>query len=255
MNSGRTRFHPLLLLILPLLFGGCDILRPRKQTSLADFRQVQARYESATRADNLDQGGTEGGGQAAYTEVIGTLTPAFIQGLPEKTQEQPDDRLKPNAWMMRGVSEWRTNALKPAISSAGNGLSAGPQVGSRDHILLLMLPALVTDSEIVGSWQAAGQALTPEAYPKVADDYQTALSKLAQAEAAFGPATGDDTKKMFYLHKKRLLLNWDKVIRTLSTDAEAKKQAKADAGSHLGVPTLFDAVIAVNTELARLSGR
>ncbi len=242
MRSARPRLHPLLLLILPLLLTHCA---SKPKTSLLDYTKVRDKYEAAARADNLDQGGISGP-PAAYSEVAGTLTPVFITGL-------PDPKLKPTAWMMRSVSEWRTSSFSPALSSAGNGISAGPEAGTRDHILLLMLPALVADSELVRDWQAAGQAYDMSTYPKVERGYSSTLNQLAEAEAAFGPSTSGDTKVMFYLHKKRLLLNWDKIIRTLKTDAETQKQAKEDAGAHLGVPTLFDAVTAVNTKLAVLT--
>jgi hypothetical protein len=235
-----------LLLILPLLLSSCEIFHRGTKTSLADYQNVRAKYEAAAEADNLGDGEIRGAA-SGYTQVVSTITPAFISGL-------PDDKLKPTAWMMRGISEWRTGSFKPALRSVSDGLSAQPEAGNRDHILLLMLPALVIDSELVRDWQTAGQSYSPEAYAQVESGYKSAMTTLASAEAAFSPKTSDDTKKLYYLHKKRLLLNWDKIIRTMAADAETKKQAKAAAGAHLGVSTLFDAVIAVNNALAQLSG-
>jgi hypothetical protein len=235
-----------LLLILPLLLSSCEIFNRGTKTSLADYQNVHVKYEAAAEADNLGDGEVRGS-SSGYAEVITTVTPAFIGGL-------PDDKLKPTAWMMRGISEWRTGGFKLALRSASEGLSAQPDAGNRDHILLLMLPALVADSELVSDWQTAGQSYSPEAYAQVESGYKSAMTALASAESAFSPVTSEDTKKLFFLHKKRLLLNWDKIIRTMAADAETKKQAKAAAGAHLGVSTLFDAVIAVNNALAQLSG-
>lgn len=239
-----TKLH--LFLILPLLLSSCELFNRGPKTSLADYQNIRAKYEAAAEADNLGDGEIRGAANG-YTQVVTTITPAFIVGL-------PDDKLRPTAWMMRGISEWRTGGFKPALRSASDGLSAQPETGNRDHILLLMLPALVTDSELVRDWQAAGQSYTPDAYAQVESGYKSAMTTLASAESAFSSVTSDDIKKLFYLHKKRLLLNWDKIIRTMAADAETKKQAKAVAGSHLGVSTLFDAVIAVNNSLAQLSG-
>jgi hypothetical protein len=238
-----TKLH--LFLILPLLLSSCEIFNRGTKTSLADYQSVRAKYEAAAEADNLGDGDISGS-SSGYAEVITTVTTAFIGGL-------PDDKLKPTAWMMRGIAEWRTAAFIPALRSATEGISSGPETGSRDHLLLLMLPALVADTELVRDWQTAGQSYSPEAYAPVESGYKSAMTTLAKAEAAFSPNTSEDTKKLFYLHKKRLLLNWDKIIRTMAADAETKKQAKATAGAHLGVSTLFDAVIAVNNAVAELS--
>lgn len=239
--------RPLLLLILPLLLSSCDTLTGSKPdaTSLTDYQKVTAKYEAAVKADNLDGGGSGSSG-TAYREVASTLTDPFIQGL-------PDAKLKPLAWMMRGVSEWCLKDYKPAQSSAQNGLSADPVAGSHNHLMLLMLPAFIADSEAVRDSKAAGSTFSFTDYPKTAKSYQDAMDDLAKAEAAFGPNTSNDSKRFFYLHKKRLLLNWDGIISAMNATREEKKQARTAAGAHLGVGALFEAIIAVNNELVQLS--
>lgn len=211
MNSRRLSF--LARLLLPVLLLGCAQIQP-----VLDLQQVQTQFDAAVKQDNLATVG--GSGTGDYARILASLDPAQIEKL-------PDAQLKANAWMMRGISEWRTGNFTAAQDSAAAGLRAGPLQHSRDHILLLILPALAIDGQLVQDWKKAGKSFTPAQYTASAEkDYPTALDRLDQARGQLADATDDETRHLLAYHRWRMLLNWDAIINRLDAP-EAEQDAAA----------------------------
>lgn len=219
MKSHRL---PLLAcLLVSLLCSACQQIQP-----VFDLQHTQRKFDAASHQDNLAAIGQ--GVPSGYADVLKDLTSERINAL-------PDPRLKANAWMMRGVSEWRTGDYLKAQTSASNGIQAGPESGSRDHILLLMLPALASDGQIFEAWKTAGRSFTLEQYNSVAaSDYPVALKKLRSIPGEFTAKTDVDTKDLVSFHQWRMFLNWDAMINHMKADESVQDAAAESAASHFG---------------------
>jgi hypothetical protein len=116
----------LLALLAALTLTGCRVL---------EHRHVQRDFEDAVRAESAQEPFNTG-----YEYVLETVTPEYIAKL--------DSRLRPNAWMMRGMAAWRLKEYTSALECYTKGEQEPALVrGSRDDIVLNLLPALVIDSE------------------------------------------------------------------------------------------------------------
>ena len=216
-----SRFSLFACLLISLLCGACQ-----QTQHVFDLQRTQRTFDAASHQDNLAAIGQ--GIPSGYADVLKELTPERISAL-------PDPRLKANAWMMRGVSEWRTGDYLKAQASAANGLQAGPESGSRDHLLLLMLPALAIDGQIFDAWKKAGQSFTLEQYNSMAaNDYPVALTKLRSVSGSFNEKTDDDTRHLVAFHQWRLFLNWDAMINRMTADESVRDAAAEIASSHFG---------------------
>jgi hypothetical protein len=216
-----SRFSLFACLLISLLCGACQ-----QTQHVFDLQRTQRTFDAASRQDNLAALGQSV--PSGYGQVLSQLTDETISAL-------PDPRLKANAWMMRGVSEWRTGDYLKAQASAANGLQAGPESGSRDHLLLLMLPALAIDGQIFDAWKKAGQSFTLAQYNSVAaNDYPVALKKLRSLSGEFTAKTDADTQDLLAFHQWRLFLNWDRMINHLAADETMQDAAAESAASHFG---------------------
>lgn len=213
--TASRRFPPfgrswalLLALGFGLVLAGCRVL---------DYRQVQRDFQAAVVADNSGQ--TFGVG---HDLVLERLTPEYIARL--------EPRLRPNAWMLRAISSWRTGEYTNATESAQaglhalNGLTNHPNFkGSRDHLILTMVPALVADSR---NARIGTNALTPATYTPIASAYQTAFGHLDEAAQQISPSTPPDALAYLYYQRWRLLQNWLGVINELAEPLAATQKAE-----------------------------
>lgn len=172
-----------------------------------NFSRVQTEFENAFRSDHLYTGRISAA-PAGYHHVIHSLSTASISLL--------DARQRPAAWMMRAVSEWRTGSLDKATASAASGLAASPRPHSREQVLLTMMPALVTDSQIITAWKADGMAFTAEQYAPMESAYLGAIKSLDAAQAAMDSSTPASVRNFHAYHQWRILFNWETIIDTLS---------------------------------------
>src|SRR5262245_27096100 len=188
-----------------------------------EYRSIDQQFEDVVQADNVRSVSPftdPDAPDASYQQVATRLTPQYIAGL--------EEALRPNAWMLRSIATWRAGELNNALSSSAAGLAAPAlKPHSRDHIILLMIPTLVIDSDLKQKWDPAGQSIAPTNYGAYEKDFQTALAKLKEAEAAIGEST--PTSAVYYLHYQRwrILQNWRKVIRSIQADTP---QPRIDAG-------------------------
>ncbi len=211
---GRRGLRPFTSLLLAVSLALVAASCPR---TLA-YRAVQDDFETAVLADGpgLDP-------QA----VVASLDDARIARL--------DSELRANAWMMRSFSEWRAGALDAAKVSSERGVRAGPVPGSRDDVLLHLVPALVVDSQVMDAWQAGSRTLALADYRAgPGRDMATALAKLEEAQRRYGASTPVSTKHYVAYHRWRLIQNWREIISHLPTPAErnaAREQARQDGRS------------------------
>ncbi len=189
-------------LIACLLLTACSELSPT-----LDLSRVQTEFERAFRSDHLYTGRISAA-PAGYHQVMRSLSTANINKL--------DARQRPGAWMMRAVSEWRTGSLVSASASSASGLAASPPPHSREQVLLTMIPALVTDSQIITAWKAAGMAYTAEQYAPVESAYLGAMKSLDAAKAAMDSSTPASVRSYHAYHQWRLLFNWETFVDTLN---------------------------------------
>ncbi len=192
----RTRPGAIALFAATLLCSACSTL---------DYRAVQGDFEHAVRVDNE---GTVNpfvdSSPALYAAVVARLAPDAIERL--------DPRLRANAWLLRAYAAWRAGDLETASDSVVQGRAAAPPPGSRDDVLLALLPALIVDSEVMDAWEAAGRPATPAWYRQHEKDFETAWEQTEQARARRGRATPPGVDDYLSYRRWRLLRNRLEVI-------------------------------------------
>jgi hypothetical protein len=190
------------LLLVGLLLSACTVL---------EYRDVQRDFELAVQADNERSVSPFTDATADYSAVFAKLTPTYIAKL--------DVRMRPNAWMLRGVCAWRTALYEDARAAAASGLGVkpGPGVGSRDLVLLTMLPGLVFESETAARWHATADK-TEAVYDGLKNDMKSAWATLVDAEGKMGEATPPGTRSYLHYQKWRVASNWAQMIIDLGGD-------------------------------------
>jgi hypothetical protein len=202
-----------------------------------NYRHIQDDFNAAVATDNVQSVEALGAltGTAAvqrYTDIQAKLTDKDIDGL--------DDRLKPNAYAIRAVSQWRCGKLTEARNSAMKGLGL-PNVADspRDQIVLTMIPALVIDQELVSKFKAGGGTVSEARYNATyPSDFATAADMLKDAASKVQPGTPDALIFYVHLQRWRVLQNWSVVISMIDGGAaaggEARERAREGAKSLLG---------------------
>jgi hypothetical protein len=209
-----NRLHCAVLLGLALAASGCPSLR---------YPAVQGDFEEAVRLDNVGsiQPFTRAEPSELYADVLATLTDDYIAGL--------DAKLRPNAWLLRAFAEWRTGKLDDAGNSAANGIRAGPADGTRDQLLLTLVPALVIDTQLRDQFVAAKRKVAPEDYDA---DFQahffTAFAIVAEVEALAGPQTPPGVVNYVTYQRWRLLQNWQTVVSSLPLEVQSGPAGRAE---------------------------
>jgi hypothetical protein len=198
--------------------------------STIKYREVQNRFEQAVRADNeapaADQPFTEAANH--YAAIAGELTPSYISKL--------DEKLQPNAWTLRAVSEWRAGQFTNSLQSANDGLNALEQLqkkepkfeGSRDAILLTMIPGLVEDSRLRQRLKEVGPQDVAANYSVYAGKFHNALRALADAKGKMTAATPASVRYYWDYQCWRVLENWQFVLGKLPPGDQAKANQEAD---------------------------
>jgi hypothetical protein len=235
MKTSRFSLSGRLVLALTLAaLGGCATLQ---------YRAVQSQFEQAVRADN-DQSELPFTDTASrYLAVANELTPAYIANL--------DEKLQPNAWTLRAVSEWRAGQFTNALQSANDGLNAIGQLkqkapnfeASRDSIVLTMIPGLVEDSRLRQRLKEQGAPDVAAHYDDYAGKFHNALRSLAEAKEKMTPVTPGSVRYYWYFQCWRVLENWQFVLGKLPLDrqAEANKAADEFLKATLGGKDFLDA--------------
>jgi hypothetical protein len=209
----------LVLFALAFATAGCSTLH---------YRDVQTQFESAVRSDNerASMPFTERLGQ--YGGVASVLTPAYIENL--------DPRIRPNAWTLRSVSQWRIGDFTNAVASSENGLAAiqdlksqAPLVEeSRDSVILTMVPGLVEDSRARRRFEERGDADVAEHAAEYSNRFRTALRALAEARTKNGTATPPDVTQYWAYHTWRVLQNWEFTLGRLPIAGQGDARRAAD---------------------------
>lgn len=210
-------------LTLASLLTACRVL---------DFRQVQRDFQAAVLADNQQNALAVG-----HDLVVASLPAERIVGL--------NPKLQPNAWMIRAVSSWRTGDYTNATTSAERGLASlkpltnSPSYrGSRDELVLRMIPALVIDSVNSLPANTRDPQLSDTQYHAVGQQYLTAIQRLDQAALSVNANTSEDAIAFLYFHRWRVLHNWRNVINQHTTNFLAHDDAaRHDLGKSLGDAT------------------
>jgi hypothetical protein len=189
------------------------------------YREVQRDFEQAVRADIE---GSESPFIDWYGSVLDQLTPDAIAAL--------DPRLRPNAWMLRAVSAWRSGQFGLSRASARDGLNdANLRPHSRDEVILRMIDALVIDSELFERFRQAGSSVNPEDYPAYESDFKTALMVLEEARNRIQEPTPVSVRHYWHYQRWRILQNWSQVISAIDpTAVETMQQASQEAARFLG---------------------
>jgi len=213
------------LTVVALGIAGCRTL---------EYRQVQRDFQAAVQADNTGQPFGNG-----HEQVVTTLTPEYINRL--------DPRLRPNAWMLRAVSAWRSGNYSNANDSAEQGLNAAKLpanatffAGSRDDVLLHIIPALVADSEQTRRLARTNAPLSATDYQPFERAYKTVLGQMDDAAGRFNTNTSEDVLAYYYYQRWRLLQHWTAAISQM-TDGEAISNAFSQAKAAIG-KSLEDAI-------------
>lgn len=200
---------------------GCAAVNEVQQTF--ELRDVQQQFSQAVIADNnaVIDPFIAGTSEALFGRVIDALDDQRIDDL--------DPRLQANAWMMRAVSAWRTGRAAEALAWAERGLaSPGLVAQSRDHILLVLIPALVIDTDLRQRLTSDGRRVRAESYDApdgYRANFETAMRTVESARSLVGVATPATTVDYLNYQAWRVLTNWRYVVSTLDT-----REARAAAG-------------------------
>jgi hypothetical protein len=228
-------------MLLFALFGAVVVLTGCATVSTIgstlDYREVQRDFNSAVQADNV-----------RTAEGLGALTSTNAEQLYEQVRtrltdeeiSRLDERLRPNAYALRAVSEWRTDLLGEARASAQTGLRL-PNVSAspRDEMVLRMIPALVIDAQLVMAFRKAGGRVSKQTYDsQYAADFATAAATMKRVTTSLTPATTVSIVNYVHLQRWRILENWRIVISKIEDGPAARQTALADATRRLGGPLL-----------------
>jgi hypothetical protein len=158
------------------------------------------------------------------------LTPDYIL-------TKVDAKLGPNAWMIRGISAWRLGEHEAARVSSEKGLeepSLNP--GSREDIILRIIPALAIDKEAHEIWQRNGSKLSGAQYAdqRFHLQFTTAMRQFAEAEGRFANPTPQSVRNYVHYQHWRVLQNWRQVIVSIQ-DQGAKTEAYQQAQNVVGI--------------------
>lgn len=209
---------PALALGLVLVTASCRTLQ---------YREVQSDFERAVAAETAR---ADSPFVDWYQGVAGALTDGFIGKL--------DEKLRPNAWMLRGLSEWRSGSYSNASASAASGLkeidrqkSTAPNLThGRDNIVLTMLPGLVQDSQLRDRLQAVGTHLTANRYQtNFLPQFKAVLTQFGKAKQDFGAPTPPAVKSYWNYQAWRVLQNWSFTLAQLPPGEDATKRAYTEA--------------------------
>lgn len=169
-----------------------------------------------------------------YRKIAGQLTDTKIAGL-EPTQ-------RANAWMLRGISSWRAKNYEDAIKASKSGLETAPTKGSRESLILGMLPGLVIDQQMADIWtEFEIESMPVQAFEeaKIQENYKTAFAQYLNPakEEAYGSDAPTPKSVLSYMHYQRwrVIQNWDLALSRVE-DREARQQLRAAADAFLGKP-------------------
>lgn len=220
MKTSRLPFlwQPILALVL-VVAAGCSTLQ---------YRTVQSRFEEAVRTDNERFAMPFTDATGGYQAVANELTPDYIANL--------DPMLRPNAWTLRAVSQWRAGDSAQAVASALEGraeitrlIPRAPQLeNGRDSIILTMLPGLVEDTRLRRRFNERGAPDVAAHYNEYAARFHTALRALTEARKQAGPATPAAVIHYWNYQSWRVLQNWNYIIANLPMDGIAAATRDAD---------------------------
>jgi hypothetical protein len=220
MNTSRLSFNRCVWLALALAAAA--------GSSTLQYRTVQSRFENAVRADNerFTLPFTDVAGR--YRAVAGELTPEYLARL--------DEKLRPNAWTLRAVAQWRAGEFTPSVASALESLAEitrqrpqSPQLeNGRDSILLTRIPGLVEDSRLRQRFHERAAATRLLSAPSCTISRSTAASCAAcgSNSRSFGPSPGvADKTKEAELKATRAVARWpaDSSKRLSSPSASASQ--------------------------------
>jgi hypothetical protein len=205
------------------------------------YRDVQSQFEQAVRADNEQSNQPFTDTAQRYEGVAAELTPAYIAKL--------DEKLQPNAWTLRAVSEWRAGQFNNALQSSNDGLNAIARLtqkdpkfdASRDSVILTMIPGLVEDARLRQRLKELGPQDIAAHYNDYREKFRNALRALAEANGKMTDATPPAVRYYWYYQSWRVLTNWRIVISKLpSSDqrTQANKEADAIVSATLGAKSL-----------------
>jgi hypothetical protein len=247
-TRSRSLTWNVLLALALAATAGCSTLQ---------YRNVQDRFETAVRADNARSTMPFTDAAIQYQAVAGELTPDYIAGL--------DEKLRPNAWTIRAVSQWRAGEYTPAVSSALEGQAEvtrqsaqSPQlVHGRDSIILTMLPGLIEDSRLRQRFNENGAEDVAAHYDEYAARFRPALRALTEAREKVDAPTPPEVVAYWHYQCWRVLQNWSFVLAQLPPADAAASNQEADAFvktalANAGLPeatTLPSAMTAVESAL------
>lgn len=208
----------IILALLTATLSGCSTL---------SYRSLQSQFEDAVRADNERLPFTNA--SERYRAIAEELTPEFIARL--------DPTLRPNAWTLRAIAQWRSDDLAAALTSANLGLNeiarqsaAAPHAThSRDSVILTMLPGLVEDTRLRNQFNQHGAEDVAGHYPDYSSRFRTALRALSEARAKCNAATPPEVIAYWNYQCWRLLENWLFIISQLPLDNQAEANSEADS--------------------------
>ena len=220
------------LLLVGIFLSGCQTV-----TRTFDYRNVHDEWNRAVATDNVEALKTPGASTSSdaargYELVVAKLGDELISSL--------DDRLKPNAYALRAMAQWRLGRLREARDTALRGLSL-PKVAEapRDRMVLKIVPALVIDAELVARLNAGDAIVTEADYNATyAKDFGTAARLLKEAVATTDPATPESIVRFVHTQRWRVLRNWKTAIARTGDlppkGADVRARAQAAAKSQLG---------------------
>jgi len=213
--------HQHLVLVLGLIaLTGCSTL---------EYRAIQGRFENAVRADNERATMPFTDPTSQYQAVAAPLTPEYIARL--------DEALRPNAWTLRAVSQWRSGDFTAAAASTFEGQAEIARqaahtpnlVHGRDSVLLTMLPGLIEDSRIRLRFQEHGPGDVAADYDRYAAGFRTAVRAWLEARNKISAPTPSEVIAYGNYQGWRILQNWSYILSQLPVDAALEPNREADA--------------------------
>jgi hypothetical protein len=224
------------------LLANCASSPPIVET--IQFTRVQTEFKECTAQDNQLRIGAKD--EKTITDQVKPRYQKVIAGLKdlENSQLNPST-LRANAYLLRGVSQWRVGDMEAAASSASKGRSERDLItGSRDHLFLILLPGQIANTRMMRAWHAADKKMGASNFPSMESHFEDAGRAIRAAEREIQASTSDGAKRYVHSEKARILRNWETMINLSLLTEDEQQAALSKAGNAFEEGKVLEDIIA-----------
>ena len=208
------------------------------------YAGVQKEFRECAAQDNQLRIGAKD--EQAITNQMKSCYANVVSELKDLDSGQLDsETLRANAYLLRGISQWRTGDLKGAASSASAGRSQHNMIaGSRDHLFLLLLPGQIANTKMMQAWRSADKKMDTSNHATLESHFEDAGRAIRAAERAIQASSSNGAKRYVHSEKARILRNWETMINLSLLTENEQQDAHRKAGNAFQEGKILEEIIA-----------